>query len=45
MKIGHIFSQQAAYINTFAKILKDERFEIAKATRDAQKIANLCIPS
>jgi antirestriction protein ArdC len=43
LKIGHSFGQQAAYMNTFAKILKDEPFEIAKATRDAQKIANLLL--
>jgi antirestriction protein ArdC len=43
LKIGHNFGQQAAYMSTFAKILKDEPFEIAKATRDAQKIANLLL--
>ncbi|WDF77033.1 zincin-like metallopeptidase domain-containing protein [Mucilaginibacter sp. KACC 22773] len=43
LKIGHNFGQQAAYMNTFAKILKDEPFEIAKASRDAQKIANLLL--
>jgi antirestriction protein ArdC len=43
LKIGHSFGQQAAYMSTFAKILKDEPFEIAKASRDAQKIANLLL--
>jgi antirestriction protein ArdC len=43
LKIGHNFGQQAAYMNNFAKILKDEPFEIAKATRDAQKISNLLL--
>ena len=43
LKIGHNFGQQAAYMNSFAKILKDEPFEIAKASRDAQKIANLLL--
>lgn len=43
LKIGHQFGQQAAYMNNFAKILKDEPFEIAKASRDAQKIANLLL--
>ncbi|PAW95455.1 hypothetical protein CKK33_18895 [Mucilaginibacter sp. MD40] len=43
LKIGHNFGHQAAYMNSFAKILKDEPFEIAKASRDAQKIANLLL--
>lgn len=43
LKIGHNFGQHAAYMNNFAKILKDEPFEIAKASRDAQKIANLLL--
>lgn len=43
LKIGHHFGQQAAYMTNFTKILKDEPFEIAKATRDAQKIANLLL--
>lgn len=43
LKIGHNFGQQAAYMSNFAKILKDEPFEIAKASRDAQKIANLLL--
>ena len=43
LKIGHNFGQQAAYMSNFAKILKDEPFEIAKASRDAQKISNLLL--
>jgi antirestriction protein ArdC len=43
LKIGHNFGQKDAYMSTFAKILKDEPFEIAKASRDAQKIANLLL--
>ncbi|XHR97329.1 zincin-like metallopeptidase domain-containing protein [Mucilaginibacter sp. UC70_90] len=43
LKIGHNFGHQAAYMNHFAKILKDEPFEIAKAARDAQKIVNLLL--
>ncbi|MEO6849046.1 MAG: zincin-like metallopeptidase domain-containing protein, partial [Mucilaginibacter sp.] len=43
LKISHNFGQQAAYMNNFAKILKDEPFEIAKASRDAQKISNLLL--
>jgi antirestriction protein ArdC len=42
-KLGHNFGQHAAYTGSFAKILKDEPFEIAKASRDAQKIANLLL--
>jgi antirestriction protein ArdC len=43
LKIGHSFGQQAAYMSAFTKLLKDEPFEIAKASRDAQKIANLLL--
>jgi hypothetical protein len=43
LKIGHNFGQQAAYMSNFARILKDEPFEIAKASREAQKIANLLL--
>lgn len=43
LKLGHNFGQHAAYMGTFVKILKDEPFEIAKASRDAQKIANLLL--
>jgi antirestriction protein ArdC len=43
LKIGHNFGQHASYMHNFTKILKDEPFEIAKASRDAQKIANLLL--
>jgi antirestriction protein ArdC len=43
LKVGHNFGQQAAYMNNFAKILKDQPFEIAKASRDAQKIAGMLL--
>jgi antirestriction protein ArdC len=43
LKIGHNFGQKEAYMSSFARILKDEPFEIAKASRDAQKIANLLL--
>ena len=43
LKIGHNFGQQAAYMNNFVKILKDQPFEIAKASRDAQKISGLLL--
>ncbi|QEC74588.1 zincin-like metallopeptidase domain-containing protein [Mucilaginibacter ginsenosidivorax] len=43
LKIGHNFGQKDAYMSSFARILKDEPFEIAKASRDAQKIANLLL--
>jgi antirestriction protein ArdC len=43
LKIGHNFGQHASYMHNFTKILKDEPFEIAKASRDAQKIVNLLL--
>jgi antirestriction protein ArdC len=43
LKIGHNFGQKDAYMSSFARILKDEPFEIAKASRDAQKITNLLL--
>jgi antirestriction protein ArdC len=43
LKIGHNFGQHSSYTNNFAKLFKDEPFEIAKASRDAQKIANLLL--
>jgi len=43
LKIGHQFGQQSAYMNSFSRILKDDPFEIARASRDAQKIANLLL--
>lgn len=38
--LGHDFGQHKSYMGAFTKILKDEPFEIAKASRDAQKIVN-----
>jgi len=43
LKIGHNFGQQAAYMNNFVKILKDQPFEIAKASRDAQRISGMLL--
>jgi antirestriction protein ArdC len=43
IKLGHNFGQQASYMNNFARILKDQPFEIAKASRDAQKITALLL--
>lgn len=43
IKLGHHFGQQASYMNNFTRILKDQPFEIAKASREAQKIANLLL--
>ncbi|AYL95332.1 zincin-like metallopeptidase domain-containing protein [Mucilaginibacter celer] len=43
LKVGHNFGHQAAYMNNFTKILREDPFEIAKASRDAQKIANLLL--
>lgn len=39
LKIGHNFGQHAAYTGAWSKILKDEPFELSRATGDAQKIA------
>jgi antirestriction protein ArdC len=41
LKISHNFGQQATYMNSFIKLLKDNPFEIARAARDAQKTVNL----
>lgn len=38
--LGHDFGQHKSYMGAFAKIFKDEPFEIAKAAKDAQKIYN-----
>lgn len=43
LKIGHNFGQQASYMNNFVKILKDQPFEIAKASRDAGRITGLLL--
>jgi antirestriction protein ArdC len=38
LQIGHNFGQHAAYVNSWVKILKDEPFELFRASADAQKI-------
>jgi antirestriction protein ArdC len=38
MKIGHNFGQHAAYVGNWIKILKDEPFELFRASADAQRI-------
>ncbi|WP_345948992.1 zincin-like metallopeptidase domain-containing protein [Mucilaginibacter sp. PAMB04274] len=38
LNIGHNFGQHAAYVDSWIKILKDEPFELHKASADAQKI-------
>ncbi|MFD1257736.1 zincin-like metallopeptidase domain-containing protein [Mucilaginibacter terrae] len=43
LKTGHYFGVQASYMNNFVKILKDEPFEIVKASRDAQKAVSLLL--
>ncbi|WP_158829101.1 zincin-like metallopeptidase domain-containing protein [Mucilaginibacter lacusdianchii] len=43
LKLGHDFGQQKSYMGAFAKILKDEPFEVAKAARDAQRITGLLL--
>ena len=40
LKIGHSFGQHATYSGTWAKILKDDPFEISRAAADAQKIVS-----
>jgi antirestriction protein ArdC len=41
IKLGHDFGQHKAYMGPFQRILKDDPFEIAKASRDAQKITDM----
>lgn len=43
LKTGHNFGQHIAYASNWVKILKDEPYEIFRASRDAQKIADLMI--
>ena len=43
LKTGHNFGQHTAYASNWVKILKDEPYEIFRASRDAQKIADLMI--
>ncbi len=43
LKTGHSFGQHAAYTNNWAKLFKDQPFELSKAANDAQKIATLLL--
>lgn len=43
LKLGHDFGQHKAYMGSFSKIFKEEPFEIAKASRDAQRITGLLL--
>jgi antirestriction protein ArdC len=38
MQIGHEFGKHAAYVDNWIKILKDDPYELFKASADAQKI-------
>jgi len=40
LKLGHEFGQHAAYVNSWVSILKDEPFELYRASADAQKITD-----
>lgn len=43
LKLGHNFPHHAAYAGTWAKMLKDDPFQITRAANDAQKAANLLL--
>jgi antirestriction protein ArdC len=43
LKIGSSFGQHAAYTSNFVKLLKDDPYEIFRASRDAQKMADLML--
>ena len=43
LKTGHNFGQHAAYSNNWMKILKEEPFEILRASADAQKTADFLL--
>jgi antirestriction protein ArdC len=43
LKTGHHFGQHAAYAGNWVKLLKDNPFQISRASSDAQKIANLLL--
>lgn len=43
LKIGHNFGQHAAYVNNWIKILKNEPYELFRASADAQKIFDLVL--
>jgi len=38
LRIGHNFGQHSAYVASWVKVLKDEPFELFRASADAQKI-------
>lgn len=40
LKLGHDFGQHAAYVKSWVSILKDEPFELYRASSDAQKITD-----
>jgi len=41
LKLGNSFGQHPAYTGSWAKMLKEDPFELSRAASDAQKIANL----
>jgi len=43
LKTGHNFGQHVSYTGNFIKILKDDPFQISRASSDAQKIVNLLL--
>jgi antirestriction protein ArdC len=43
LKIGNHFGPHAAYTPAWSKLLKDDPFEISRASSDAQKIANVLL--
>lgn len=43
LKLGHNFPHHAAYAGTWAKMLKDDPFQMSRAANDAQKAANLLL--
>ncbi|GAA4331857.1 zincin-like metallopeptidase domain-containing protein [Mucilaginibacter gynuensis] len=43
LKTGHQFGSHAAYAGSWARMLKDDPFEISRVSSDAQKIANFLL--
>ncbi|UOE50925.1 zincin-like metallopeptidase domain-containing protein [Mucilaginibacter sp. SMC90] len=43
LKLGHHFPHHAAYAGTWAKMLKDDPFQMSRASNDAQRAANLLL--
>jgi antirestriction protein ArdC len=43
LKLGNNFGPHAAYTPAWSKMLKDDPFEISRASSDAQKIANMLL--